>query len=46
RINEPADIGRIAAFLLSDAAAGIAGADLVADNGMSALLFNRTRSST
>ncbi|KWF30505.1 SDR family NAD(P)-dependent oxidoreductase [Burkholderia pseudomultivorans] len=46
RINAPADIGQLAAFLLSDAAIGVVGADLVADNGMSALLFNRNRSST
>lgn len=43
RYNTPTDIGEIAAFLLSDAAVGITGADLVADNGMSSILFNNTK---
>ncbi len=41
RINAPEDVGRIAAFLISDASIGITGADLLADNGLSAHLFNR-----
>lgn len=41
RFNEPADVGEIVAFLLSDAAIGFSGADLLADNGMSARLYNR-----
>lgn len=41
RINEPEDVGQIAAFLLSDASVCVTGADLLADNGLSAHLFNR-----
>ncbi|UDM52718.1 SDR family NAD(P)-dependent oxidoreductase [Cupriavidus sp. MP-37] len=41
RINAPEDVGQIAAFLISDASIGITGADLLADNGLSAHLFNR-----
>jgi len=44
RFNEPGDIGEIVAFLLSDAANGFTGADLLADNGMSARLYNRNSS--
>lgn len=41
RINEPRDIGEIVSFLLSDCSRSLTGADLIADNGMSARLFNR-----
>ncbi len=39
RINAPRDVGEVAAFLLSDAAVAVTGAELVADNGMSSLLY-------
>lgn len=39
RYNAPRDVGEVAAFLLSDAAIGITGAELIADNGMSSLLY-------
>lgn len=42
RYNAPADVGEIATFLLSDAAIGITGADILADNGMSSILFHET----
>lgn len=41
RFNEPADVGEIVAFLLSDAAVAFTGTDLLADNGLSAHLYNR-----
>lgn len=37
-VNSPEDVGRIAAFLLSEAGAAFSGADLIADRGMSARL--------
>lgn len=42
RINQPEDVGQLAAFLLSDASQSLTGADLMADNGLSAHLFNRS----
>ena len=39
RYNDPVDVGKCVAFLLSDAAVGVTGATLVADNGMSSLLY-------
>ncbi|KJJ95664.1 hypothetical protein UB44_21585 [Burkholderiaceae bacterium 26] len=41
RINQPEDVGQLAAFLLSDAAISMTGADVMADNGVSAHLVNR-----
>ncbi|WP_199032031.1 SDR family NAD(P)-dependent oxidoreductase [Ralstonia sp. ASV6] len=42
RINQPEDVGQLAAFLLSEASISLTGADLMADNGLSAHLFNRS----
>lgn len=41
RFNEPQDVGELVAFVLSSRSRAITGADLIADNGMSARLFNR-----
>ncbi|WP_121861586.1 SDR family oxidoreductase [Burkholderia sp. Nafp2/4-1b] len=41
RINASEDIGELVAFLMSDASIAMTGADLLADNGLSAHLFNR-----
>lgn len=40
RYNQPVDVGEIVAFLLSDASVAITGANVVADNGMSSLLYS------
>ncbi|TDS70424.1 SDR family oxidoreductase [Comamonas sp. JUb58] len=42
RFNQTADIADIAAFLLCDASIALTGIDVLADNGMSARLFQRT----
>jgi NAD(P)-dependent dehydrogenase (short-subunit alcohol dehydrogenase family) len=39
RINQPEDIGAVAAFLASDDAAMITGENLMVDGGVSARLF-------
>lgn len=43
RSNAPADVAEVIAFVLSDAARGMTGEDVVVDNGMSALLFNNLK---
>lgn len=43
RFGEPEDVAQAAAFLLSEASLAITGSDLLADNGMSARLFHRTK---
>lgn len=42
RINNVEDIGELVAFLMSESSKSLTGTDLLADNGMSARLFNRT----
>lgn len=44
RFNQPEDVAEIVAFLLSDVSMALTGTDLLADNGMSARLFNRPSS--
>jgi len=41
RVIEPAEIGELAAFLLSDRAASITGANILADGGMTSQLISR-----
>lgn len=42
RINCAEDIGELVAFMMSESSKSLTGTDLLADNGMSARLYNRT----